>query len=108
MDFFEYAAAMAAQPQPQNALGSHRKNDMQTAIDASERVAPCKTVLQLQVLMALRAHGAMTDGELEKLPQFKEYGPSTVRKRRSELFQDGRVVATGGRRDGMNVWGIKV
>jgi hypothetical protein len=46
----------------------------------------------------------MTDGELENLPVFAHYGPSTVRKRRSELYQAGRVAETGARRGKMNVW----
>lgn len=107
MDFFEYAAAVAAKAVPQNTPDMHRARDMQTAIDASERVAPCRKVLQQQIMTAFRARGPMTDGELENLPQFKDkFKPSTVRKRRSELYQDGQVVATLDRRDGMTVWDI--
>jgi hypothetical protein len=107
MDFFEYAAAIASRPVPQNTPDMHRRDDMQTAIDASERVAPCRQVLQQQILTAFRARGAMTDGELEQLPQFADYRPSTVRKRRSELYQAGSVIATLDRRDGMTVWKAK-
>lgn len=42
------------------------------------------------VLEALRA-GPLTDEELERLPQFARLAPSTVRKRRSELFHMGRI-----------------
>lgn len=78
----------------------------ETSIDAAKSVLPCRTVLQSQILSALKVHGPMTDGELESLPQFSVYGPSTVRKRRSELFHDGRVRLTGERRDRMNVWEV--
>ena len=83
----------------------HRKTDHQTAIDASERVAKsCKTELQSAIYEVLIERGPMTDGELETLPQFSQYGPSTVRKRRSELYQAGRVTETGEVRARMKVW----
>lgn len=75
-----------------------------TSVQAAKAVLPCRTVLQQQILSALIARGPMTDGELENLPQFADYGPSTVRKRRSELYHDGRVRPTGETRDRMNVW----
>lgn len=76
----------------------------ETSVEAARAVLPCRTVLQQQILSALLANGPMTDGELETLPQFASYGPSTVRKRRSELYQDGRVVETGEKRNRMMVW----
>ena len=79
----------------------------ETSIEAAKAVLPCRTVLQQQILSALVARGPMTDGELENLPQFASYGPSTVRKRRSELYQDGRVILTGEKRDRMNVWSAR-
>lgn len=81
-----------------------RVPDHQTSIDAAKAILPCRTVLQQQIINALLVHGPMTDGELEGLRIFAAYGPSTVRKRRSELFHDGRIIRTGDRRDGMNVW----
>ena len=102
MDLFEWQP-----PAPQyNTPDMHRRNDdHQTAIDASERVAKfCKTELQTAVYEALIKYGPMTDGELERLDVFAHYSPSTVRKRRSELYQEGRVAKTDARRDGMSVW----
>ncbi len=81
----------------------HRKNDCDTSIAAAEKVAKSgRKALQdrLEQLLAI----PMTDGELERLPEFEHYGPSTVRKRRSELVHDNRVIDTGVRRDGMRVW----
>lgn len=105
MDYFNMAADLfSARPVPQNTPDMHRANDPQTSIDASETVARFKNDLQRDVYQALRTGGAMTDGELESLPQFAIYGPSTVRKRRSELKETGFVVDTGDRRDRMTVW----
>lgn len=78
--------------------------DHSTSIDAAKAILPCRTVLQQQIINALLARGPMTDGELENLEQFKQYGPSTVRKRRSELYQDGRVIWTGKTRNKMKEW----
>ena len=58
--------------------------------------------LQGQILEALAGNG-LNDRELEELPIFKTCGPSTVRKRRVELWQAGRL-AKAGRRDGMAIW----
>lgn len=76
----------------------------QTSIDAAKAILPCRTVLQQQIMNALLLYGPMTDGELEALQIFGGYGPSTVRKRRSELYHEGRIALTGKRRLGMNVW----
>jgi hypothetical protein len=57
-----------------------------TSVEAAKSILPCRTVLQQQILTALKTHGPMTDGELENLECFSHYGPSTVRKRRSELY----------------------
>jgi hypothetical protein len=63
------------------------------------------TALHQAVLAALDAAGArgLTDRELEQLPQFAHYGPSTIRKRRSELYQGG-ILTHRGTRDGLMVW----
>lgn len=85
----------------------HRKMDADTSIEAACRVAKSgRKALQdrIEQLLAI----PMTDGELEKLPEFSHYGPSTVRKRRSELFKAERIVDTGARRNGMTVWRRKV
>jgi hypothetical protein len=68
----------------------------QTEKDAALAIARhCKTKLQRQIIQAFKTHGAMTDEELENLPQFTHYGPTTVKKRRTELFQMGMVINTG-------------
>lgn len=103
MDLFELAAAVEARQL--NDPSMHRKVDHQTSIDASERIAKsCKTELQSAIFDVLIKRGPMTDGELELLPEFSHYGPSTVRKRRSELYQSGRVAETADRRNRMIVW----
>jgi len=67
--------------------------------------------LQKRILDQLRERGPLTDQELELLPGFSGFGPSTVRKRRSELYALGLIVADGertntrGRR--MVVWRAK-
>lgn len=82
-----------------------RARDRQTSKDAAERVRPHLSQLQTAVLNALMAHGAagLTDKELERLPLFQDLAPSTVRKRRSELLQLGRV-REAGVRDRLTVW----
>lgn len=47
------------------------------------------------VLTALEAHEPITAVELEELPQFSEWGPSTVRKRVTELHQRGIIESVG-------------
>lgn len=76
----------------------------ETSVEAAKAILPCRTILQQQIVNALLTRGPMTDGELEKLDRFAGYGPSTVRKRRSELLQDGKVVWTGKTRDRMKEW----
>lgn len=106
-DFFEYVAALDAGllDRQFNTPDMHRKTDHQTSIDASERIAKsCKTELQREIWRILRNAGPMTDGELERMDCFSHYAPSTVRKRRSELYQDGRLAETGEVRSRMKVW----
>jgi len=82
-----------------------RARDRQTAKDAAGRVLPHLSPLQQAVLQALTAAGAdgLTDRELERLAGFQHLAPSTVRKRRSELFQLGKV-REAGVRDRLTVW----
>ena len=47
------------------------------------------------VLASLAEHGPLTDEQLERLPRFACYGPSTIRKRRSELYQLGLIRTAG-------------
>jgi hypothetical protein len=90
--------------------GMVRHGDPSTAKAAAGAVAQHRTELHKLVLEALRTHGPMTDEDLEQLPQFKDYGPSTIRKRRSELFESKDVLSSGARKNSRNrpmiVWKI--
>lgn len=90
--------------------GMTHRDDPHTSAEAAAVIAPHRTELHARVLAAFKAHGPMTDGELEALPEFHGYGPSTIRKRRSELFQAHALVAVGERRNERNckmvVWAL--
>lgn len=89
-----------------------RASDRPTSRAAAESQRPKLSDLQQRVLghfVVAGLHG-FTDLELEQLPEFAGYGPSTLRKRRCELMQrhdleplldaDGAEVE----RSGMMVW----
>lgn len=80
-------------------------NAIRTEVDAAAKVLACCSRLHSEVMGAFLEHGAMTAGEAEKLSQFAQWKPSTVRKRISELKEAGRLVADG-RRGGMTVWRV--
>lgn len=82
-----------------------RRTDGPTCRDAARRVTPRISPLQLAVVDAVQAAGAagLTDRELERLPHFAQYGPSTVRKRRSEALQLGYLIPAG-TRERLTVW----
>jgi len=87
----------------------HRRDDPQTSVDAAKKILPRISNLQFRVYEALLRHffrtgKGMTDKELEKLPEFKDCGYSTVRKRRTDLMHKGYVVDSGEKRDGLTVW----
>lgn len=79
-------------------------NAMRTEVDAAQRILKVCGRLHSEVMGAFIAHGPMTDKELERLPQFAHLSPSTARKRRSELYQAGKLIATDERREGLTVW----
>lgn len=83
----------------------HRTRDPQTSREAAAAILPKVNSLHEQVLEALAVAGdaGLNDRQLEQLPQFSRYGPSTIRKRRSELYQLGYVTHRG-TRDGLMVW----
>jgi hypothetical protein len=60
---------------------------------------------QLQAAVLAVADGK-TDREIERLDGFQSYAPSTIRKRRSELFQLGKLTADG-ERDGLTIWKVR-
>lgn len=93
------------EPAPLARSPMHRARDPQTSRDAADAVLPKVSTLHEQVLSALAAAGdtGLNDRQLEQLPQFARYGPSTIRKRRSELYQLGYVTHRG-TRDGLMVW----
>lgn len=84
--------------------GMVRDPDHGTSIAAAGKQVSGRKELQQKVAKAFMVYGPMTDGEIEKLPIFKDYGPSTVRKRRSELYQEGILLKTKERRNSMSVW----
>ena len=78
---------------------------MKASIRSSDSIRPKRNALQFAVLAAILRAGTITDGELERLPEFAKYAPSTIRKRRSELYQLGDVVKRG--TDGrMTLWSV--
>jgi hypothetical protein len=81
----------------------HRANDHDTSIAADKAIGRKASALHGRVIEAFRARN-MTDKELERLPEFAEYGFSTIRKRRSELYQMGRIKETGTTREGCKEW----
>ena len=87
----------------------HRRDDPQTSIAAAKRILSRISVLQYRVYETLLRHfrktgNGLTDKELERLPEYRECGDSTVRKRRTELKQMGYVIESGEKRDRLTVW----
>ena len=83
--------------------------DPPASFEAADRLKPDLSRLQALVLQAFSVHGPMTDEELELLPEFNAYGPSTIRKRRSELFHLRKLCSTGEKKNlrgfNMTIWG---
>lgn len=83
-----------------------------TEIAAAAAVQPRLNAMHDDVRKAFQAKGPMTDEQLEQLPQFADWAPSTARKRRSELMIAGELQAVGdtvnSRNRRMVVWGLKV
>ena len=73
--------------------GMVRRNSRETSREAARSVLPGLSELQSKILVAFANIGPMTDETLEGI--FSGYGFSTIRKRRSELFQAGLLVADG-------------
>lgn len=96
------ATVMAAPAVPRRMV---RVRDLRTCYQAADDVIPLLNELQMGVLRAISDAGArgLTDRELEQLPVFAGRAPSTVRKRRSELYQAGLLLVVGVR-DKMTVW----
>lgn len=90
---------------PPDLTGMVRHPDHDTSVAAAAKVFEFRSALQREIYDVLLT-GPATDGELEAMDRFAAYGPSTVRKRRSELFQAGLLRKTGARRGGMTIWEI--
>jgi hypothetical protein len=87
-----------------------RANDLPTAKAAGNSFEKRGlSELHARILAWLKA-APMTDEDLERLHEFKYLAPSTVRKRRSELYQLGRIHQVGTRFNTRNrpmgVWGV--
>lgn len=94
-------------PEPPVREPMARRADMETSREAAAVVEPHLGKIQREVLEAYRAHGPMTARDLEALPEFSEYGFSTVRKRLSELARAGHLVPHGTDRSGraaITIW----
>ena len=79
-------------------LGRHHMTHVDgpdTEESAADVVRPHLGKIQALVLAAYEAHGPMSAREAERLPEFGDYGFSTIRKRISELASDGLLVALG-------------
>lgn len=89
-------------------LGMVHTGDPVTSKASAEVILQYRTELHEKVMAAFGARGPMTDEELEQLPEFAGYGPSTILKRRSELFHAGRLAVadtrTNSRGRKMVVW----
>jgi len=94
------------------AHGAYRKKGPETSREAGLAMRGEKlTALQQDVLEFFFAHGPSTDEDLEDALGDSHPGFSTLRKRRSELAQAGKLVDTGKRRKNrggrsMVVWAI--
>lgn len=83
----------------------HRRNDMDTSIEAAERILGIKTVIQQRVWQYALGRGpeGFTDWELryamaERFESNNILQTSTYRTRRSELTRLGLIVDTGRRK----------
>lgn len=99
-----FAAPVLAMP-TRELRGMVRETDgiesQRAAVDVSGRCAKIRERI-MQIIAALGPRNAR---ELEEMDEFRDDGPSTVRKRITELKQAGDLVQVG-RRDKMAVWDI--
>jgi hypothetical protein len=83
-----------------NIRGLVRPTDPFTSVEAAVAVVQHgRTELQRKIYEAFQRYGPMTDQELLALPEFRVYGPSTVRTRRSELHHAQLVAVVAVRRN---------
>ena len=88
-----------------------RRDARDTEISAAAAVERRLNESHEAVRAAFRKHGSLTDSQLEQLPEFAEWGPSSARKRRGELMLAGELQAVGDARNSrgrtMVVWGLR-
>lgn len=82
-------------------------NPLSTEVEAAQAISRHLTELHHKVHDML-SQCPQTDEELERQPCFAAFGPSSVRKRRSELYQAGLIEVCGERSNSrgrrMKVW----
>jgi hypothetical protein len=81
--------------------GMVHTGDPSTSYAAARAVKPSITELQYAIVQVLAVY-SMTAEELETLECFKHLGPSTVRKRVSELYHLGVIEPVGKKRNSRN------
>lgn len=97
--------SVGGRERPDVPRGMSHRDGLPTEREAAAKVARKLNALHDEVLDAFRAKGPMDARQAEELAQFSHLGPSTIRKRISELFHAGRLAADG-KRDGLTVWRI--
>lgn len=93
-----FADPPAKQPLPAHLRGLARNPDRATSLIAAEKATSTRERMKAMVFQAFQEHGELTDGELELLPQFDGMAINSVRKRRTDLLQDGSLEPAGYRR----------
>ena len=80
---------------PRGAEDTARISDHETSKLAGASQLEKRTRMQQDVISAFKECGAMTDEALTALPRFtaSSYAEGTIRKRRSELYKRGIIVA---------------
>jgi len=88
--------------------GMVRTGDPMTCISAADTIQRKASALHQAITEEIFRRGPMTDQELEDLGRFKAYAYSSVRKRRTELVQNGSLVCVGVRKNKrgnmMQIW----
>ena len=78
----------------QDAFTLHRKDDLDTSVEAAKLIHPSLTVLQLMVLQYAIERGSDGFTDQDLCDYYNNHG-STYRSRRSELTADGIIVHSG-------------
>ena len=106
----DFVAPVLATP-VREILGMVRTTDPIESQRAAVDSLAHRTQIQQRILAILVAEGPQTDRQLSDRNEFRGYGQSTVRTRRSELTQseknpEGQIVKVG-RLDKHSLWGIR-